>query len=261
MAPLHESQKYNGAKNARTFAAKWHAKTTGATIPPKHRSELFTMPLREHEATKTREDIADAVIDPSDWPTAKHHFETILAPTTNNIVRDAATVLNLQQQQQPVEDTSKFAVRWSDSLKPLPTAENIETSHWAEQNKCLFVAGLRPAPRELLTQQLEVTTANMTNSESPSWHTLVPVAQNVEGQWVYKRKWRKSALKTEKRNGKGNKARQCSGSNSKSAFLVGDVEARMCAQSARSHQKLSVTHVIVKDTCGRSVDRRRNSEG
>ena len=150
VAPLHESEKYNGAKNARTFVAKWDAKMTGATIPLKHRSEILMMLLREYEATKMREDIADAVIDLSDWLTVKHHFETIFAPTTNDIVRDAATVLNLQQQ--PVEDTSKFAVRWRDSLKLFPMAENIEISHLVEQNKWLFVAGLKPALREPLMQ-------------------------------------------------------------------------------------------------------------
>ena len=133
VALLHETEKYNGAKNAWTFVAKWNAKMTGAAIPLKHRSEIFMMLLREYEATKMREDLADAVVDLCDWLTVKHHFETIFASTTNNIVRDAATLLKLQQQ--PAEDTSKFAGRWKGSLKLFPIAENMEISYLVEQNK------------------------------------------------------------------------------------------------------------------------------
>lgn len=63
VVPLRESEKYSGAQNARTFAAKWDAKMAGASIPMKHRTEIFMMLLREYEMLKMREEIANDVID------------------------------------------------------------------------------------------------------------------------------------------------------------------------------------------------------
>ena len=81
----------------------------------------------------------------------KQHFGMALAPATNTIARDAATILNMRQQ--PAEDVSKYAVGWRGSLLLFPPADRKEADNRAEQNKRLFVAGLKAALREPLTQQ------------------------------------------------------------------------------------------------------------
>ena len=97
VAPLRESEKYSGSQNARSFAAKWDSRMSGAAMPMKFRTEVFMMLLREFEALEMRELIADEVIDMTDWPTVKQRFEATFEPTTNNIVRDATTLLNMRQ--------------------------------------------------------------------------------------------------------------------------------------------------------------------
>ncbi len=79
------------------------------------------MLLREYEAMKIREELAENSTDMSDWLTVEQRFETAFKPTTNNIVRDAATPLNTRQQ--PAEDISSFALRRRDSLLPFPMAD------------------------------------------------------------------------------------------------------------------------------------------
>lgn len=81
----------------------------GAAIPMKYRAEIFMMLLREYEVLKLREELADDIVDLTDWPTVKERFETIFEPTANNIFRDATTLLNMRQQ--PAEDTSSYALR------------------------------------------------------------------------------------------------------------------------------------------------------
>ena len=71
VAPLRESEKYSGSQNTRSFAAKWDSKMAGAAIPMKFRTEIFMMSLREFEALKMREVIADAIIDLTDWSMIK----------------------------------------------------------------------------------------------------------------------------------------------------------------------------------------------
>lgn len=127
VAPLCESEKCSGSQNARTFAARWDASAATAAIALKQRAEIFITLLREYEAMRMRDELADAEIEMTDWLAAKQHFGTALAPATNTIVRDAATILNMRQQ--PAEDVSKYAVGWRGSLLPLPPADRKEADN------------------------------------------------------------------------------------------------------------------------------------
>ena len=97
----------------------------GATIRTKLRTEIFMMLLRELEALKMREDLAEEVVDLTDWPRVKQRFEAIFEPTMNSIVRDATTLLDMRKQ--PTEDTSSFALRSRESLLLLPTTAAAPT--------------------------------------------------------------------------------------------------------------------------------------
>ena len=61
-----------------------------------------------------------------------------------------------------------------------PTADQMELGNLAEQNKWLFVAGLKPMLREPLLQQLGISATHMAPNSCPSWHKIVTMAQNIE---------------------------------------------------------------------------------
>ena len=206
VAPLRETEKYNSSQNARMFAAKWDAKMAGAAIPMKHRTDIFMMLLRQVEALKMKEKIDDAVIDLIDWPTVKQTFEKIFKPTLNNAVCDATELLNMRQQ--PAEDVSNFALRWRESMLLSPLAGTMELSALTEQNKWQFVAGLKPALREALRQQLDMMATILENCEGPAWYKLVTMAQKIEAATTLPAEMARVRIEKQKKQWKGNQQKQ-----------------------------------------------------
>ena len=66
VAPLRESEEYSVTKRA-NVRCKVRCKSGDRRNAPKQRAEIFITLLREHEAMRVRDELADAEIEMTDW--------------------------------------------------------------------------------------------------------------------------------------------------------------------------------------------------